>query len=77
MCEFIAFEKAILQHVNINAINIQWHNYKYSTDTGILIEIFQSVLNRKNEAKDIKLIQNTFVNYLSDAFKSDYSQCYP
>lgn len=71
------FEKAILKHLNINAIDTQWHNYKYSTDTGILIEIFQSVLNREIEAKDIELIQNIFVNYLSDAFKSDSSQCLP
>ena len=71
------FEKAILEYINVTTIDTQWHNYKYSTDTGIISEIIQSTLNRETKESDIELIKESFINYLSDAFANNSSYCLP
>jgi hypothetical protein len=57
------FEKAILDTLQICSIDTDWHNYKYSTDTGILNEIVQLKLGRDPTYNEIEAIKNKFVSY--------------
>jgi len=73
----VCFEKAIQDTLSITSIDTNWHNYKYSTDSGILTEIFQSKLNRDPTSHEIKIIRNKFVTYLKAAFEQNNLLCVP
>ncbi|OGT41182.1 MAG: hypothetical protein A3F42_03575 [Gammaproteobacteria bacterium RIFCSPHIGHO2_12_FULL_37_34] len=73
----VFFEKAILDVLPISSINTEWHNYRYSTDTGILTEIVQSKLDRNPTLNEIDSIKNRFVSYLENAFSENQSNCIP
>lgn len=73
----VSFEKAILDILPISSIDSQWHNYKYSTDTGIISEIIQLKLNRDPMLEEIEFIKNRFVSYLTTAFTEDKLHCVP
>lgn len=73
----IFFEKAILDTLPILNIDKQWHNYKYSTDTGLLTEIIQSKLNRDPNSEEIELIKEKFISHLENAFAANKMLCSP
>lgn len=73
----ICFEKAIQDTFLTFKIDTDWHNYKYSTDSGIVTEIIQSKLNRNPTSLEILIIKNKFVSYLEAAFLEDNSLCTP
>jgi phosphoglycolate phosphatase-like HAD superfamily hydrolase len=73
----ICFEKAILDSLSIISIDTNWHNYKYSTDLGIITEIIQARLNRSPTLMEIETIKNKFITYLEAAFAENSLLCVP
>lgn len=71
------FEKALLAKLAIQFIDNEWHNYKYSTDTGLVTEIIQSEFGRDPFPQEISAIQEHFVDELETAFFEDASKCLP
>ena len=73
----VCFEKAILDTFSITSIDTNWHNYKYSTDLGIVTEIIQARLNRSPTPQEIEKIRDKFVKYLEATFSEDSLLCVP
>lgn len=73
----VCFERAIQDVLLNQSIDTNWHNYKYSTDSGIVTEIFQAKLNRKPSSQEIETIRDKFVTYLEMAFKENNLICIP
>jgi len=73
----VLFEKAILDILPISSIDTEWHNYKYSTDAGILTEIIQSKLARNPTPEEIESIKSRFISYLENTFTENQSHCVP
>lgn len=67
------FARVIEEILQIKDINTDWPSYQYSTDSGILIEIFKSFLQRTPSTKEITLIKNRYVDYLKQAWINDKS----
>lgn len=72
----ICFAQAISEHIGINDLNTNWHEYKYSTDSGLLWEIYQKYFNNSPTSEDIASIQNRFINLLNDKFQKNHP-CIP
>ena len=64
----VCFTQAISEQLNIHDLNANWHEYKYSTDSGLLSEIYDTHLNRAPTEEEIKIIQNRFVELLTFEF---------
>ncbi|VEG92462.1 HAD family hydrolase [Legionella spiritensis] len=71
------FERALLESLPVKYIDNQWHNYKYSTDSGMVTEIVQSAFGRDPSLEEIAAIKERFVGYLKTAFLKDKSHCLP
>ncbi len=73
----LAFNQAIRQHLGIDDLNTNWNDYTYSTDSGILLEIFQAHLNRDPSVDELQVVQDQFVNLirtrLSNSDKGQYA----
>ncbi|KTD62162.1 HAD family hydrolase [Legionella spiritensis] len=68
----VCFAQAISEHLGINNLNTNWHEYKYSTDSGILSEIYQKHINDAPSQSDITIIQNRFIYLLNNEFKKNH-----
>ncbi len=71
----ICFAKAIKDMLQINDLNTDWASYQYSTDSGLLNEIYTHFLQRLPSSEEIDLIKTRFVDYLKQAWQEDKA-CY-
>lgn len=67
------FTYAIEDILNLKKINTDWSTYKYSTDSGLLKEIFANFLQREPHPTEINLIRESFVAHLKQAWQQDKS----
>lgn len=65
------FAQAIKDILKISDINTNWSSYQYSTDSGLLKEIYQHFLQREPTVDEEKIIQQHFVNYLKQEWIND------
>lgn len=66
----VCFSQVITKYLNITNLNTNWHEYKYSTDSGILLEIFQKYANTEPTEVDINYIQEHFIELLKTEFNN-------
>ncbi|QBR82886.1 HAD family hydrolase [Legionella israelensis] len=64
------FAKAICDYLKIDNLNTQWHQYKYSTDSGMLSEVFQNHCKREPFPEEITAIRNLFLELLISEFRA-------
>lgn len=64
------FAKAIKDVLQVN-IDTNWASYRYSTDSGIIKEIYESFFKREPSETEINTIQEYFFTYLNDACLTD------
>ncbi len=67
----ICFAQAIMDVLDIPELNTNWASYKYSTDSGLLNEIFESHFQRLPTEDEINTIKDRFVSYLKQAWLND------
>lgn len=66
-----SFIKAVTTVLQIQEINTNWAQYQYSTDSGILNEIYELLFKRKPNDHEINTIQDRFVDCLKQAWLED------
>lgn len=71
------FFRAIREQSKIESVNTDWSVYQYSTDSGILNEIFQTVHQRDPEDKEISLIRDQFAIHIKNAHLENKSVIAP
>lgn len=78
-CEDNAYVDSINSVSGIDKINTKWEDYPYSTESGILSEIFHHALKRKPEDTELFSIKDKYVAYLSNYIRQapDSLQCIP
>lgn len=73
----LAFKQTIREHLGISDLNTHWHEYTYSTDSGILLEIFQTHLNREPADHELQRVEDYFVSlikaHLSNSDKGEFT----
>lgn len=68
-----SFIKAVKTVLQIEEINSNWAEYQYSTDSGVLNEIYEFLFKRKPSEQEVQTIQNCFVEYLKQAWLQNHS----
>src|SRR5262249_31477088 len=71
------FLNAFIDYLNIDKLNSNWHEYKYSTDSGFALEIFEKHIGRSPTDKEVSDIKKDFFNSLSNKIKQSPSCCVP
>lgn len=72
-CEDKAYLESIFAVSGIDTICTKWDEYPYSTESGILQEIFYRALKRSPMEEELTSIRGSYVSYLSNAVKNDAS----
>ncbi|HEX4045030.1 MAG TPA: HAD hydrolase-like protein [Gammaproteobacteria bacterium] len=62
------FAQAIEDALQIKGLNTDWASYRYSTDSGLLKEIYESFFKREPTKQEVISIQERFVTYLNNAW---------
>lgn len=70
-----AFTKAVTEYLQPKDLNTNWQTYRYSTDQGMLLEIFQTHLNRDPTTQEIKIIHDLFIQYLTELLQQSPINC--
>lgn len=70
-----AYLNAINEVVNIKGINRNWDEYNYSTESGILSEIFYNHLGRHPSLKEESLIKTKYVSSLRKSLCETPNSC--
>lgn len=52
----LCFTKAIKDTLQITELNTDWASYQYSTDSGLLTEIYENFLQRPPSIEEINLM---------------------
>lgn len=65
------FAQAIKDTLQIQALNTDWASYQYSTDSGLLNEIYTAALQRLPLETEIQQIKFRFLDYLNAAWLND------
>jgi phosphoglycolate phosphatase-like HAD superfamily hydrolase len=65
------FTYAIDDILQLKNINTDWASYKYSTDSGLLKEIYAAFKQREPHQEEIDLIRERFVTHLQNEWHSD------
>jgi phosphoglycolate phosphatase-like HAD superfamily hydrolase len=61
------FVSALLDVFGFENVNRDWSAYRHTTDSGILVELFEARRNRVPQPAEIKHFQNRFVTLLNEA----------
>ncbi len=72
-----AFSKAFIECLNLNEINTNWHEYRYSTDSGFTLELFQKHINRPPSSAELKDLQQKFFSLLEEMMIKNPDCCRP
>ena len=70
------FAQAIEDVLQIKNLNTDWSSYRYSTEAGILKEIYESFAKIPTE-EEINSIQKLFLTYLNDTLSKNSSLITP
>ncbi|WP_162263072.1 HAD family hydrolase [Legionella cincinnatiensis] len=68
-CETTAYVESINSVIGIDKISTKWDDYSYSTESGILSEIFFQSLQREPKNTEQCSIKDRYISYLSASFK--------
>ena len=71
------FLNAFMNHLNINELNSNWYEYKYSTDSGFALEIFENHVGRLPADEEIDVIKEDFFNSLLSKITQNPASCDP
>ena len=71
------FAQAIKDVLGISTLNTDWSSYRYSTDSGLMKEIYENLFQRKPQNNEIDEIRNCFLNYLKQEWQSNNSLISP
>lgn len=71
------FVTALRDELGISAIDSNWAQYTYSTDSGISAEILENRFGRAPTLEELQRLQQRFVSLLAAAFESDPASCTP
>jgi len=72
-----AFASVVQEYLNISSLNSNWYDYRYSTDSGLLFEIFEQHAGSEPSEKDIAAIKRLFVDHLTQEFEEKPESCQP
>lgn len=70
-----AYLDAVKEISHIENVNSKWDEYRYSTESGILAEIFYHHLGRYPTQKEIAFIKTKYVSSLSDILREYPNPC--
>lgn len=71
------FAQAIKDVLRINSLNTDWSSYRYSTDSGLMKEIYENLFQREPQNHEIDEIRNCFVRYLKQEWQKNTSLISP
>jgi phosphoglycolate phosphatase-like HAD superfamily hydrolase len=71
------FTAIVEQALCTTVIDNNWSNYRYSTDSGIIDELFVKHLRRKPSPDELQKIRADYVAALQTAFSGDKTLCQP
>lgn len=69
------FAQAIKDALKITDLNTNWPSYKYSTDSGLVKQIYEEFLQREPTDIEINSIREEFVHYLKYEWQNN-KKCY-
>jgi phosphoglycolate phosphatase-like HAD superfamily hydrolase len=72
-----AYLNALKEISQIDRVNTQWDEYNYSTESGILREIFISYLGRYPTPEEEHAIKVNYISSLEKALKASPNSCIP
>lgn len=67
------FVRAVKDILQIDHLNTVWSSYRYSTDSGLMKEIYETLFQREPNLHEITEIRDRFVNYLMHELQNDPS----
>jgi phosphoglycolate phosphatase-like HAD superfamily hydrolase len=65
------FQKAIRETLKIENFSLNWKDYKYVTDSGILNEIVNKEKSRDISKEELAQVRATFVGYIKGLYEND------
>lgn len=65
------FTQAVKDITHIDNLNTNWSSYQYSTDSGLLKEIYATHFQRAPSEDEVNKIRDRFVEYLKDEWLHD------
>jgi len=71
------FAQAIEDVLQVNNLDTDWSSYRYSTESGILKEIYELLTDRIPTEQEITSIQKLFVTYLNNTLSENPSLIVP
>lgn len=71
------YSAAFMEYFGIDKINNNWAEYRYSTDSGFAIELFEKHVGRKPNLDEIQTIKNKFFNLLESQIRNNKLHCQP
>jgi len=72
-----AYKSAFKNYFKVDKTNDNWDGYRYSTDSGLAIELFEKHLNRSPEDDEIKVIKNNFISLFESNVRNNRALCRP
>ncbi len=66
--DILCFPEALKQEFGMSSINTDWSKYTYSTDSGILYQLFQENLRKTISPEDISKFLNRFTHLLEKSY---------
>ncbi len=64
-----------MKYLGLKEINDNWEEYRYSTDSGFAVELFEKHANRVPKEEEIQRIKKSFTILLEEKIRSDPSCC--
>lgn len=71
------FTQTFMDYLNINEINTNWHEYRYSTDSGFTLELFEKHINRLPSVTEVQELKHKFFGLLEQMIIKDSNCCMP
>lgn len=71
------FVQAVKDILKTDDFNKDWASYRYSTDSGLLKEIYESILQREPTLHELHHTQARFITYLNQAWSTNPSVIAP
>lgn len=70
-----AYITAFKEYLQLSEINSNWNEYRYSTDSGFAIELFEKHKNRLARDEEIQAIKQKFFSLLEEKIIADPTCC--
>lgn len=72
-----AFISIFMNYLNLKEINSNWDEYRYSTDSGFTLELFEKHINRPPSEIEIAELKQKFFAILEKIITDDPNSCRP